>query len=114
MKLRARLRQQRIVLEEVESSRDGIVGVLRVPDFGVILRSRLVMPNAGQMTHDLASRNRPRLLRKRRTILLHRSVEVELSMLPQLHGGGRGQWFRNRCEAEQGLLVGRYIVLKIR
>ena len=87
MKLLSRFREQRVILEEVESGLNRIVEVLRVADLGIVLRTGFVVANACQVSHGLAGADRPGLLRKCRTVLLHRRVEIELSPLPQLHGG---------------------------
>ena len=52
--------------------------MFRVPDLGIILRTAFVMPDAAQMTHHLARRDRPWLLRKGRAIFLHGRIEIEL------------------------------------
>ena len=72
-------RYERIVLEKIEARLDRIVEVFGVADFGIVMRTGLVVANAGQVSHDHAGGDGRRLLRKRRAIFLDGRVEIELA-----------------------------------
>ena len=95
MKVRAGVRDQWVVLEEVESGLNRIVEVLRVADFRIVLRLGLVVPDAAKMSHHFARCNRLRFFGKCRAVFLDGSIEVEFAFLRQLHCADCSQGLRD-------------------
>src|SRR5712664_2471335 len=83
--------------------------------FGNISFSALVvMANPPEVSEQLARRDGPFFLGKRRTILLHGRVEVQLSPLIKLQDSNGGNWFGNRPQTEERRRRGGSSVLQIR
>ena len=93
MELRTGLSQERVILEKIQPSLDGIVKVFRVADFGIIVGERFVVANPAKVSEHLASGDRRGFLRERRTIFLYRGVKIEPSTIPELHGSRGGEGF---------------------
>lgn len=87
--------------------------MFRVADFGIILRAGLVMANPAEMSEHLPSGDGPGLLRKRRTVFLHRRVEIELAALPESEGRGSGERLGDRTQTVERVFTGRDVVFKI-
>jgi hypothetical protein len=95
--LRARLLEERVVPKRLE--RLGHPGV--VPRAVEVLPLGVV-PDAREVSEELPRGDRLRLLRKRRTVVLDRRVEVEPSSLGELHRRDGRQRLRHRREAPHG------------
>src|SRR4029079_8882437 len=76
---RPRLEAQGLVLEDRQRVFNGIV-VSRAQKF-----LTAVVPDSALMAEQLANRNRRGFLRKRRHVNLHFIVEIDLTLLDQLH-----------------------------
>jgi hypothetical protein len=87
--------------------------MLGIADFGIVLRTGFVVANAGEMSHDQTGGDRRRFLRECRAIFLNGSVEVELALLPKLHGSGRGKGLGNRSQAKESVLAGGDVVFEV-
>jgi hypothetical protein len=66
------------------------------------------------MSEQLARRDGPLFLGKRRAILLHGRVKVQFPLLVKLQDGNGGNWFGNRPQTEECPRRGRGIVFQIR
>src|SRR5207248_11472375 len=101
---RSALEEQRIGGEDRDAAAHAAV-VLRAFDLGLF-----VMPDAGGVGEELASRDGRLLLRERWAILLHGCIEVELASFNQRHGSSRGDRLGNRAGPDERLGCGWHSV----
>jgi hypothetical protein len=105
--IRFRLEEQRIVGEDGEPIRE--LGVV----MSVVHFTFFVMADARDVAEYLSRRDRPRLLRERRTVFLDWCVEVEFAVPDKSHSSNGSHRLGNRACAEEGFGSSRDIVLDI-
>ena len=107
------LRQQRVVGKELQPAANRVIEMFDIPDFGIVVRLRLVMANAAEMREQQAGCDRSFPLRKRRTVLLHGCIEVQLSAFRELHRRHGSERFRDGGQSVEGLRGCGYESLEI-
>ena len=109
----ARLGYERVVLEEIQPSLDGIVEVAGIAGLGIVLRTGLVMADSCQMRQRLTSGDGRVFLGKRRAKLLHGRIKIEFAALPKLQGRGGGNGLGDRGQPVESVRGGGGEVLQI-
>jgi hypothetical protein len=102
------LEQQGVVLEDRQRFRDR----REAPVEQELVA--LIVPNARQVAGDLPRRDRPRLLRERRHVALHRCIEIELPLFHQQRHGGGGERLGDAPDPELREPGDRDVMLDIR